>query len=98
MLEVKGWSYRFLLLFLLGANGWAQYVLWFGKQGLVQWLQTETRMHHIRKDVHQVEDRIRRLSQEIRLVNKEPLILEEVARRHLGLVHPEEIVFVFSTK
>lgn len=98
MFDFKYGSLRLLMILLLIANGWAQSVLWFGSQGVVQWLQTENQLQITRKEMRQVEDRIRRLKQEIRLVDKEPMVLEEVARRYLGLVYPDEILFVFSSK
>ncbi|MEO5328810.1 MAG: septum formation initiator family protein [Magnetococcus sp. THC-1_WYH] len=81
-------------LFLLIANGWAQYLLWFGDQGLVRWRQTKQQLLVVRQENREVEERIDRLKEEIFLLEKETLILEEVARRDLGLVYPEDILFI----
>lgn len=85
-------------LFLLTANGWAQYLLWFGDQGLVRWRQTKQQLLVVRQENHEVEDRIDRLKEEISLLDKDTLVLEEVARRDLGLVYPEDILFIDKNK
>lgn len=90
----QAWGYRLLLVGLLGLNGLAQYVLWFGDQGVVRWYATVQRVKEMRRTVQVAEERIRRLEEEILLVEKEPLVVEEVARRDLGLVYSDEILFV----
>lgn len=84
----------FLGLFLLVANAWVQYVLWFGDQGLVRWRQTQKQSALVAEDVRLVEKRIQRLKDEIVLLEQEPMVLEEVARRELGMVYPDEILFI----
>ncbi|MBF0629158.1 MAG: septum formation initiator family protein [Magnetococcales bacterium] len=84
----------FLGLALLVANGWAQYLLWFGGQGLVRWRQTEKELITVRSEVNEVEGRIQELKEEIRLLEKDPAAVEGVARRDLGLVYPDEIIFI----
>ena len=81
-------------LFLLVVNAWAQYLLWFGDQGLVRWRQTQKQYLAIKEDVRLAEKRIQQLKDEIVLLEKEPLVLEEVARRDLGMVYPDEILFI----
>ncbi|MBF0422831.1 MAG: septum formation initiator family protein [Magnetococcales bacterium] len=81
-------------LFLLTANGWAQYLLWFGDQGLVRWRQTKQQLLVVRQDNREVEERIERLKEEITLLDKDVVVLEEVARRDLGLVYPDDILFI----
>lgn len=92
------WSYRLLVLGLLLGNGWAQYVLWFGNQGLVTWWRTENQSAAVRKEIRLAEERLQTLRDEIRLLVKEPLVLEEVARRELGLVYPDEILLVLPSR
>ncbi|MBF0623737.1 MAG: septum formation initiator family protein [Magnetococcales bacterium] len=82
-------------LTLLAANGWAQYVLWFGEQGLVRWRRTESQLMLVKQEINRVSDRIHLLQGDILLVEREPTVLEEVARRDLGLVYPDEILFIF---
>ena len=81
-------------LLLLVANGWVQYLLWFGGQGLVRWRQTREQLLVVQEENRVTEDRIMRLKEHILLVEKEPLALEEVARRDLGMVYPNEIIFI----
>ena len=76
------------------ANVGVQYLLWFGDQGLVRWRQTQQQYRAIREDVQRVEIRIQHLKDEILLLEKEPVVLEEVARRDLGMVYPDEIIFI----
>lgn len=82
-------------LFLLFANMGGQYLLWFGDQGLVRWRRTHMHYLAVREDVRLVDARIQRLKAEILLLEKEPTVLEEVARRDLGMVYPDEILFIF---
>ncbi len=84
----------FLGLFLLVANAWVQYLLWFGDQGLVRWRQTQKQLLLVAEDVRLAEKRIQHLKDEILLLDKDPVILEEVARRELGMVYPDEILFI----
>lgn len=84
----------FVGLIVLAANVWAQYLLWFGDQGLVRWKQTEKQLKILRKENHEAEKRNERLKEEIFLVDKETFVLEEVARRDLGLVYPDEVIFI----
>ncbi|MBF0127776.1 MAG: septum formation initiator family protein [Magnetococcales bacterium] len=81
-------------LALLVANAWAQYLLWFGGQGLVRWRQTEKELASMQMEVGEVEGRIQDLKDEILLLEKDPTAVEAVARRDLGLVYPDEIIFI----
>ncbi|MBF0447356.1 MAG: septum formation initiator family protein [Magnetococcales bacterium] len=83
-------------LLLLVANVWAQYLLWFGEQGLVRWRQTEKQLQVLTKENRQIEKRIARIKEEILLGEHEDILLEEVARRDLGMVYPDEIIFIES--
>lgn len=94
----RAWGYRLALVVMLGLNGLAQYVLWFGDQGVVRWLGTARQAKEMAQEVRVAEERIRRLEEEILLVEKEPLVMEEVARRDLGLVYPDEILFITPEK
>ncbi|MBF0425085.1 MAG: septum formation initiator family protein [Magnetococcales bacterium] len=97
MMDNNGASNRWIWvgLFLLAANGWAQYMLWFGDQGLVRWRRSENQMLTAKKEVAEVAERIKRIKADILSLEKEPNVLEEVARRDMGLVYADEILFVF---
>ncbi len=83
-------------LVLLAANAWVQYLLWFGDQGLVRWRQTQKQLTEIRQKVQATEKRIQRIKDNILLLEKNPVALEEVARRDLGMVYPDEILFIVA--
>lgn len=85
-------------LLLLVANVWAQYLLWFGEQGLVRWRQTEKQLQSLDKENREIEKRINFIKEEILLGENEDMLLEEVARRDLGLVYPDEIIFIDSPR
>jgi cell division protein FtsB len=85
-------------LLLLAANIWAQYLLWFGEQGLVRWRQTEQKLQVLSKENRQIEKRINQIKEEILLGEHEDIPLEEVARRDLGMVYPDEIIFIDSPR
>ena len=78
----------------MAANAWTQYDLWFGEQGLVRWRRIEEQRSHVQWELKQVEQRVRQLKANVILVAKDPLLLEEVARRDLGFAYPDEILFV----
>ncbi|ABK46216.1 cell division protein FtsB [Magnetococcus marinus MC-1] len=82
-------------LVLLVLVVWSQYVLWFGQQGIVAWRHTSQQLDATKKEIEKVSARIEKRKREIILVKREATILEEVARRNLGLVYPDEIIFVF---
>jgi len=81
-------------LVLLVANAWVQYLLWFGDQGLVRWRQTQKQLQDVRGEVQDAEKRIQRIKDEILFLEKSDVALEEVARRDLGMVYPDEILFI----
>ncbi len=85
-------------LLLLAANIWAQYILWFGEQGLVRWRQTDQKLQMLTKENRKIEQRIKQIKAEILLGEKEDLLIEEVARRDLGMVYPDEIIFIDSPR
>jgi cell division protein FtsB len=93
-LKVSKWVLVGLLL--LSANIWAQYLLWFGEQGLVRWRQTEKQLQVILKENREIDKRISLIKEEILLGESEDILLEEVARRDLGMVYPDEIIFIDS--
>ena len=83
-------------LLLLFANIWAQYLLWFGEQGLVRWRHTDHKLQIVNKENRNIVRRINQIKAEILLGESEDILLEEVARRDLGLVYPDEIIFIDS--
>ncbi|MBF0308800.1 MAG: septum formation initiator family protein [Magnetococcales bacterium] len=91
---VSPWS-MWIGLFLVVANVWAQYLLWFGEQGLVRWRRTEAQLVLSQRENKEITGRINALKREILLVETDPRVLEEVARRNLGLVYRDELIFVF---
>lgn len=92
--ETTGSKWLLVGLVLLLANLWAQYLLWFGEQGLVRWRQTEQQLQVLNKENRQILKRISQIKDEILLGETENILLEEVARRDLGLVYPDEIIFI----
>jgi len=91
-------AWRLLILLLLAALGWGQYVLWFGDQGLVRLRRTQGERALVGREIQEAETRIDRLKEEIWLLQEEPLAVEEAARRELGLVYPDEVIFVFPKR
>ncbi|MBF0358715.1 MAG: septum formation initiator family protein [Magnetococcales bacterium] len=85
-------------LLLLIANVWAQYLLWFGEQGLVRWRQTDKKLQVLDKENRELSKIISQIKSEILLGESENILLEEVARRDLGMVYPDEIIFIDSPR
>lgn len=91
-------AWRLLILLLLAGLGWGQYALWFGGQGLVRLQRTQGERALVGREIQDAEARIDRLNEEIWLLQEEPLAVEEAARRELGLVYPDEVIFVFPQR
>jgi cell division protein FtsB len=75
-------------------------VVWFftlfGEKGVVKIIQLRRERDRIIADVNRIQEDNKRLQEEIRRLREDSRYLESVARRDLGLIKENEILFIFE--
>jgi len=84
----------FLLLVGLILLVW--YFSLFGEKGLIKIIQLRRERDRIIADVSRIEEENKRLQEEIKRLREDSRYLESVARRDLGLIKENEILFIFE--
>jgi cell division protein FtsB len=85
-----------VLILLIGLILLVWYFSLFGEKGLIKIIQLKRERDRIIADVSRIEDENRRLQEEIRRLREDSRYLESVARRDLGLIKENEILFIFE--
>jgi len=85
-----------LLIFLIGLILMVWYFALFGEKGVVKIIQLRQERDRILSDVSQMREENKRFKEEIRRLREDPRYLESVARRDLGLIKENEILFIFE--
>lgn len=67
----------------------------FGEEGLIRAFKLSRERDLQRQQVEALQDENRALRQEIELLRNDPRYLEGVARRELGMVREDELVYQF---
>jgi len=91
--KIKG---KGLPLLLVGLILLVWYFSLFGEKGLIKIIQLKRERDRIIADVSHIEDENRRLQEEIKRLREDSRYLESVARRDLGLIKENEILFIFE--
>jgi cell division protein FtsB len=91
--RMKGKGF-FLLLVGLILLVW--YFSLFGEKGLIKIIQLRRERDRITADVSRMEEENKRLQEEIKRLRDDSRYLESVARRDLGLIKENEILFIFE--
>ncbi len=68
----------------------------FGEKGLIKIIQLRRERDRIIADVSRMEEENKRLQEEIKRLREDSRYLESVARRDLGLIKENEILFIFE--
>jgi cell division protein FtsB len=68
----------------------------FGEKGIVKIIQLRRERDRILADVNRIQEDNKRLQEEIRRLREDSRYLESVARRDLGLIKENEILFIFE--
>ena len=66
----------------------------FGQKGLAKLLALEIQRRALRTEVAHLQGERKALENEVRRIREDPLYLERLARRELGMVKPGEILFI----
>ena len=90
---VKG---KGLSLLLVGLILLVWYFSLFGEKGLIKIIQLRQERDRIIADVSRMEEENKRLQEEIKRLRDDSRYLESVARRDLGLIKENEILFIFE--
>lgn len=77
-----------LVLIMLG-------VMSFGDRGLLRVLQTKRQIAELEAQIAELEATNTELRKEIEALNTDLRTIERIARRELGMVRPDEVVFQF---
>jgi cell division protein FtsB len=85
-----------LSLLLVGLILLVWYFSLFGEKGLIKIIQLRRERDRIVADVGRMEEENKKLQEEIKRLREDSRYLESVARRDLGLVKENEILFIFE--
>jgi cell division protein FtsB len=85
-----------LPLLLVGLILLVWYFSLFGEKGLIKIIQLRRERDRIIADVSRMEEENKRLQEEIKRLREDSRYLESVARRDLGLIKENEILFIFE--
>ena len=90
-MKQKGLAIILIVLILL-----VWYFALFGEKGVIKIIQLRRERDRIIADVSRIQEENKRLQEEIRRLRDDPRYLESVARRDLGLIKENEILFIFE--
>lgn len=74
------------------------YFALFGEKGVIKIIRLKRERDRIISDVSRMQEENKRLQEEIRRLREDSRYLESVARRDLGLIKENEILFIFEDK
>ncbi len=85
-------------LLLVGLILLVWYFSLFGEKGLIKIMQLRRERDRIIADVSRMDEENKRLQEEIKRLREDSRYLESVARRDLGLIKENEILFIFEDR
>ncbi len=83
----------FLILVLLLISG---LLTFFGDKGVLQLLRLQKELNRIKQANKGTEAENRKLREEVRRLQNEKRYIEEIARKELGMVKEDEIIYQFD--
>jgi cell division protein FtsB len=87
-----------LSILLIGLILLVWYFALFGEKGVIKIIRLKGERDRIIADVSRMQEENKRLQEEIRRLREDSRYLESVARRDLGLIKENEILFIFEDK
>ena len=96
MSNTSGTKKKGLLILLVGLTLLVWYFALFGEKGVVKIIQLRRERDRILSEVRWIQQENKRLKDEVRRLREDPNYLESVARRDLGLIKENEILFIFE--
>jgi cell division protein FtsB len=85
-----------LSIILIGLILLVWYFALFGEKGVIKIIRLRRERDRIIADVSRMQEENKRLQEEIRRLREDSRYLESVARRDLGLIKENEILFIFE--
>jgi cell division protein FtsB len=89
---------KVLSTLLIGLILLVWYFALFGEKGVFKIIRLKRERDRIIADVNRMQEENKRLQEEIRRLREDSRYLESVARRDLGLIKENEILFIFEDK
>ncbi len=93
--EVK--KRRFLILILVSFLILG-FLTFFGEKGILHLLRLQKELKEIKDRTAKVEEENQKLKEEVRRLQQEKRYIEEIARKELGMVKEDEIIYQFEDK
>lgn len=87
---------KWVSILLIGCILVVWYFAFFGEKGVIKIIRLKRERDRIIADVSRMQEENTRLQEEIRRLREDPRYLESVARRDLGLIKENEILFIFE--
>ncbi len=87
-----------VIFLLIGIILLVWYFALFGEKGVIKIVQLKRQLNRIVNDTSQMREENKRLREEIRRLREDPRYLESVARRDLGLIKENEVLFIFENE
>ena len=87
---------KWLSMFLIGLILLVWFFALFGEKGVIKIIQLRRERDRILADVSRIQEENKMLQEEIKRLRDDPRYLESVARRDLGLIKENEILFIFE--
>lgn len=72
------------------------YFALFGERGIIKIIHLYHERDRILAEVQRIQEKNEKLKREIRLMHEDPRYLESVARKELGVIKENEILFIFE--
>lgn len=77
-------------------TAYLSFFLIFGRMGLIAHLRLDDEANRIDSEIVQVNKEIEALSEQTEALSRDPHTIERIAREKLGMVHPEETIYLFD--
>lgn len=87
---------RGLVILLVGLIILIWYFTIFGEKGVIKIIELRRERDRLLADISRIEQDNERLAQEIKRLREDADYLESVARRDLGLIRENELLFIFE--
>lgn len=88
--RIPWWGVVVILLFLALAL--------FGERGVLRVLEASRQRHNLQADIQRLETKNTALQKEIQALRSDKKFIEDIARKELGMVGENEVVFVFPAE
>ena len=85
-----------ILLFIVGFLLILGLLSFFGEKGILHMMHLQKELAKIQEDNRQIETENQKLKEEVRRLKVEKRVIEEIARKELGMVKEGEVIYQFD--